>query len=64
MSPRSYHYSLRNNPEERSSHLLHGGSLKLCDTIDFTVIRDSRQELTEHTQTLSDYVFANSEARQ
>jgi len=23
-----YHYSLRNNPEELSSHLLHGGSLK------------------------------------
>jgi len=23
-----YHYSLRNNPEERSSHLLRGGSLK------------------------------------
>jgi hypothetical protein len=26
-SARNYHYSLRNNPEERSSHLLHGGSL-------------------------------------
>jgi len=25
---RNYHYSLRNNAEERSSHLLHGGSLK------------------------------------
>jgi len=25
---RNYHYSLRNNPEERSSHLLGGGSLK------------------------------------
>jgi hypothetical protein len=27
-SVRNYHYSLRNNPEERSSHLLSGGSLK------------------------------------
>jgi hypothetical protein len=25
---RNHHYSLRNNPEERSSHLLGGGSLK------------------------------------
>ena len=25
----NYHYSLRNNPEERSFHLLRGGSLKL-----------------------------------
>ena len=25
---RSYHYTLRNNPEERSSDLLRGGSLK------------------------------------
>jgi len=24
----NYHYSLRNNPEERSSHLLRDGSLK------------------------------------
>ena len=28
-SVRNYHYSLRNNPEERSSHVLRGGSLKL-----------------------------------
>jgi hypothetical protein len=27
-SIRNYHYSLRNNTEERTSHLLHGGSLK------------------------------------
>ena len=27
-SVRNYHYSLRNNPEERSSQLLRGGSLK------------------------------------
>ena len=27
-SVRNYHYSLRNNPEGRSSHLLRGGSLK------------------------------------
>jgi len=28
----NYHYSLRNNPEERSSHLLRGGSnlLSVC----------------------------------
>jgi hypothetical protein len=28
MSVRNYHYSLRNNPEERSSRLLRGGILK------------------------------------
>ena len=28
-SVRNYHYSLRNNPEERSSHLLRRGSLTL-----------------------------------
>ena len=28
-STRNYHYSLRNNPEESSSHLSRGGSLKL-----------------------------------
>jgi len=28
MSVRNYHYSLRSDPEERSSHLLRGGSLK------------------------------------
>jgi len=28
MSVRNYHYSLRDSPEERSSHLLRGGSLK------------------------------------
>jgi hypothetical protein len=28
MSLRNYHYSLRNSPEERSYHLLRGGSLK------------------------------------
>jgi len=27
-SVRNYHYTLRNNPEERSSNLLRGGSLK------------------------------------
>jgi len=27
-SVRNYHYSLRNDPEERSSNLLHSGSLK------------------------------------
>jgi len=28
LSVRNYHYSLRNNPEEGSSHLLRGRSLK------------------------------------
>jgi hypothetical protein len=28
MSVTNYHYSLLNNPEERSAHLLCGGSLK------------------------------------
>jgi hypothetical protein len=27
---RNYHYSLRNDPEERCSQLLRGGSLKSC----------------------------------
>ena len=27
-SASDYHYSLRNNPEQRSSHLLRGGNLK------------------------------------
>jgi len=30
---RNYHYSLHNNLEEHSSHLLHGGSLKSCNII-------------------------------
>ena len=30
-SVRNYHYSLRNNPEERSSHLLRGGRLNSCN---------------------------------
>ena len=51
---RNYHYLLCNNPERDSSHLLCARSLKLCNTIDFAVIRDSGQELTEHTQTLTE----------
>jgi len=35
-SVRNYHYSLRNKPEESSSHLLHGGSLKSLRSIRFT----------------------------
>ena len=34
-SVRNYHYSLRNNPEERSSLLLRGGSLQQAQTIPF-----------------------------
>jgi len=29
-SVRNYHYSMRNNPEEHSSHLPRGGSVKSC----------------------------------
>jgi len=29
-SARSYYYSLRNNPEERSSHVPRGGNVKSC----------------------------------
>jgi hypothetical protein len=29
-SVRNYHYTLRKNPEEHSSHLLYGGSLESC----------------------------------
>ena len=34
----NYHYSLRNNPEERSSHLLRGGSLKSRKVMHVTVM--------------------------
>jgi hypothetical protein len=38
-SARRHHYSLHNNPEERSAHLLRGGSLKSRIVKDkFTVI--------------------------
>jgi len=33
MSARNYHYSLHNNPEKHSFHLLHGGSLYSCGGI-------------------------------
>jgi hypothetical protein len=36
MSVLNYHYSLRNSPEERSSHLLRGGSLKFNRTFQQT----------------------------
>jgi hypothetical protein len=38
---RNYHNSLRNNPEERSSHLLHGRSLRparVCFSQDFSAL--------------------------
>jgi len=31
----NYHYCLRNNPEERSSHLLRGGSLESRRSYEF-----------------------------
>jgi hypothetical protein len=40
-SVRNYHYSLRYNPEDRSSHLLRGGSLK--ERMAFIVSFDSSQ---------------------
>jgi hypothetical protein len=36
-SVRNYHYTLRNSPEERSYHLLRGGSLKLRNDIFFLI---------------------------
>jgi hypothetical protein len=42
-SVRNYHYSLRHNPEERSSHHLRGGSLK--------------SRLVDVSQNLAAYVF-------
>jgi len=36
-SVRNYHYSLCNNPEERSSHLLHGGSFNLLKPTGYVV---------------------------
>jgi len=32
----NYHYSLHNNPEKRTSHLLHGGSLRSYRHAGFT----------------------------
>jgi len=53
---RNYHYSLRNNPEECSSHLLRGGSLTsriaiapLCMLVQMTVIRLSRHNIIRVT---------------
>jgi hypothetical protein len=37
-SIRNYHYSLRNNPAERSSYLLRGGSLKSTTQIPYFII--------------------------
>jgi len=36
---RNYHYSLRNNPEERSYHRLRRGSLNSCIRLRFYVTR-------------------------
>jgi hypothetical protein len=36
-SVRIYNYSLRNNPEQRSIHLLQGGSLKVSKKVKFTL---------------------------
>jgi hypothetical protein len=35
-SVRNYHYSIRNNPKERSSNILRGGSVKSQWTITYT----------------------------
>jgi len=37
-SVRNYHYSLRNNPEKRSSHLLSGGSLKSGKCLQYLMV--------------------------
>jgi len=42
-SVRNYHYSLRNNPEERSSHLLRCWSLKSCKKKILTTLFDERE---------------------
>jgi len=42
MSVLNYHYSLPNNPEERSSHLLRGGSLKFNRTFQQTSTSSGR----------------------
>jgi hypothetical protein len=36
-SVRNYHYTLRNNPEERSSHILRGWSLMSCSFNNFHI---------------------------
>jgi len=41
----NYHYSLHNNPEERSSHLLCGGSLKSHSI--FTVLSNNIAHVAE-----------------
>jgi len=45
-SVRNYHHSLRNNPEERSSHILRGWSLKSCKHV-----QNSQSDLGQHTIT-------------
>jgi len=40
MSVRNYHYSLRNGPEERSSHLLRGGRLKSRKSLSCSLLPD------------------------
>ena len=50
-SVRNYHYSLRNDPEERSSRLLRGGSLKSLSVLTsglFCCIGEESQELYLH----------------
>jgi hypothetical protein len=42
-SVRHYHYPLRNNPEERSSHLLRGGSLKSRRDVPIHAIQEQRR---------------------
>ena len=50
-SVRIYHYSLPNNPEERSSHLLRGGSLKS------NIVRFYGEEILRHVQTFERLPF-------
>jgi len=49
-SVRNYHYSLHNKPEESSSHLLRGGSLKSRRSIRFTSRAVVRQVLSGTNQ--------------
>jgi hypothetical protein len=58
MSVRNYHYSLRNDPEERSSQLLRGGSLKsrniAINQISYSLPLD---EYNRHVQIPADFAM-------
>ena len=61
MSVRNYYHSLRDNPEERSSHLLLGGSLKSCKNLAPFKCEYWSSKVTEmQDETSESFVFLSS----